>query len=308
MIPPGFADTIASVRQLQDLQRQVLVNPGLNLLAAYRIPDMVSWAADFQAAMNAYTEPLRLQLLQIQKAIAEVTAPYETMADSFRAWIAKMVEPIAAASAVEFGVRARSLRETARKHDAALADMGWWFPRAMYHEDFLRIGQLAVERKRLSVRQEMTKLARGPLLRDLGESWMDAESFKNRRRFILDGIKDHRDGRYRVSIPTLLPLIEGIAIEEFKPKSTDANPKDALAIASAIDIDTVIVDVAIHLYGNIDFSTVQPTSRELNRHFVLHGRSTGYGTEYNSARVLFMLDQIHARVIAKQKVLTQKAS
>jgi hypothetical protein len=35
---------------------------------------------------------------------------------------------------------------------------------------------------------------------------------------------------------------------------------------------------------------VRPTDRRLNRHLILHGRSTGWGTEANSTKVLFAFD------------------
>jgi hypothetical protein len=40
----------------------------------------------------------------------------------------------------------------------------------------------------------------------------------------------------------------------------------------------------------------------MNRHVVLHGRSLGYGTESNSAQVLFALDHLHALVLAADKL------
>ena len=39
-----------------------------------------------------------------------------------------------------------------------------------------------------------------------------------------------------------------------------------------------------------------PGSRPLNRQLILHGRSTGYDTEENSAKVLFALDLLASLV------------
>lgn len=44
------------------------------------------------------------------------------------------------------------------------------------------------------------------------------------------------------------------------------------------------------------FDEVPPRSRKLRPHVVMHGRSTGYGTAENSAKVLFALDLLASLV------------
>lgn len=44
------------------------------------------------------------------------------------------------------------------------------------------------------------------------------------------------------------------------------------------------------LWENRAFDQYRP--RALNRHFILHGRSTAYATEENSVKVLFALDLV----------------
>jgi hypothetical protein len=107
-----------------------------------------------------------------------------------------------------------------------------------------------------------------------------------------------------VSIPTLLPQIEGIAIDAFAPRSTAQNPRGA--IRTAVDtFDTVmgsaLVQTVTILWARHDFSTVSASARTLNRQLILHGRSTGYATQANSAKVLFALDLLAALVEDSQR-------
>lgn len=127
------------------------------------------------------------------------------------------------------------------------------------------------------------------------EGWMDLDVFKDRRRFIRDGLKDHRDGRYRVSIPTLLPHIEGIAMAAFGPTSR-GGPRDIITTASNT-YDPIMGQAMVEAVGVL----------WENRHFILHGRSTGYATEENSVKVLFALDLL-ASVIEEARLHPQRAN
>jgi hypothetical protein len=64
---------------------------------------------------------------------------------------------------------------------------------------------------------------------------------------------------------------------------------------SVITADALVETVGI-LFQETDFATTPATSRDLNRHMVLHGRSTGYGRGENAVKVLFALDQLASTV------------
>lgn len=104
-----------------------------------------------------------------------------------------------------------------------------------------------------------------------------------------------------MSIPTLFPHLEGIAIEAFRPggKSKESGPQQAILDAfgahrDAAD-DAVVATVTL-LWTPLEFTNFATNSRLLNRHVVLHGRSLGYGTAANSAQVLYALDHLHSLV------------
>ncbi len=53
-----------------------------------------------------------------------------------------------------------------------------------------------------------------------------------------------------------------------------------------------MADIVTALYTDHTFSPIASGTRQLNRHLVMHGRSTGYGTEENSVKVLLALDTL----------------
>jgi hypothetical protein len=97
----------------------------------------------------------------------------------------------------------------------------------------------------------------------------------------------------------MLMLLEGIAIEAFTPRSTATHPRAAIRTAAETldsDLGDAMVETVTILWARHDFSLASPTSRTLNRQLILHGRSTGYATEANSAKVLFALDLLASLV------------
>jgi hypothetical protein len=225
--------------------------------------------------------------------------------------LAKALRPAALAATSQLGDLLRASDEMERRYEMALTRMGWWFPPGMTPRAFRYAGELAERSDRVGLRRFMVKLARGPQFGRMVQDWWNVESFRRRRRFIADGLQDHHAGRYRVSIPTLLPVIEGIAVEELAPSSAATNPKAAVAGAvQAYDcvMGSAIVDTITLLWGHHDFASTPSGCRTLNRHLILHGRSTGYGTEANSVKVMFALDQLHSLVEAKTSASPDRPS
>ncbi len=260
---------------------------------------------------TALSSVARLQdeLSQIQGLAAETIARYyDAERVRFEALVAAVqpaVMPAAWASMLTLGDRLSGWDDRSRKYDAALAKLGWWFPPNLPASEFVDAGELAIAGKRIPLRQHMARQVQGRRARGLVEEWLGEPLFRDRRRFLIDGARDHKEGRYRVSIPTLLPLIEGIAIEAFMGKSGDTSPKSAVkAGVSAYGdaADEALLQTVTFLWTKTDFLTFRGSSRLLNRHVVLHGRSLGYATEANSAQVFFALDHLHALIKAAAKI------
>ena len=146
----------------------------------------------------------------------------------------------------------------------------------------------------------------GRALRQLATRWWEEDAFKVRRLIIRDALEDHLAGRYRVSIPTLLPCLEGVVADTFAlgANSRVTDGLDSIASDLVQGFDALEVEVALAalsaLYGSVDFSTTSPFSPRLNRHLILHGRTVRYGTEANSLKVILHLDQIRSQIATKR--------
>ena len=259
--------------------------------------------ADLNVATLGLTEQLRATQEATARIIAKRFEPLAGVMETLRESIVKAIQPAAFLAASGLGEQLRRASEVQREYDTALMKMGWWFPPSMPLNYFWEVGRLAHEGDRLGVRHALLSLGRHREMFAYVESWMDCDSFRDRRRFIMDGLRDHRRGRFRVSIPTLLPLLEGIAIEELAP-GAEHGPKDhiknAVALYKSAEGEALVEAVTI-LWARTGFGQIARNSRELNRHVILHGRSTGYGTEVNSAKVLFAFDLLHSLVETKRR-------
>lgn len=244
----------------------------------------------------------------LQQTIKELTATYTTgIGAQVRDILISGIRPAALTSSAAMMERLRASSEIQRRYDDALRGIGWWLPPSVSMSFFWEVGRLADERKRLAVRWAMADYAKSRAFGQSVERWMDLDVFNERRRFIRDGLKDHRRGRYRVSIPTLLPHIEGIAMAAFGPTSR-GGPRDLITrISTVYDpiMGHAMVDAVGVLWENRDFDQYSP--RALNRHFILHGRSTGYATEENGVKVLFALDLL-ASVIKEARMHPERAN
>lgn len=195
--------------------------------------------------------------------------------------------------------RLRESTETQREYDDALTRLGWWMPPSVSMDFFWEVGRLAYEGRKTKLRQTMVAASKSREFGRIVTDWIDLPEFAARRKFIRDGLRDHRAGRHRVSIRTLLPDIEGIAIDAFTPLSKATNPRGAINLAvESYDSVTgpATAEVVTILWKRQPFDQLRPSSRTLNRPSILHGRSTGFGTAENSAKVLFALDLLASLV------------
>ncbi len=131
------------------------------------------------------------------------------------------------------------------------------------------------------------------LVTAVSEEWFDIPYFKAREAIVRDAIAAHRSGKFTLSVPTLLPLAEGLAAEIVGP-IPNVNVVKHVArdwktqeqeLWTQLYVD-VVIDV---MYGNVDFANKPPY---LSRHFILHGRVAGYATDLNSLRVILLVDSV----------------
>jgi len=221
------------------------------------------------------------------------------LAKNFGAGLAASIKPLALLAARDFSELWRINDEREREAEQALYEMGWWLPHSAMMDFVGHVERLALAGDKLAVRHEMNEASHSrEFARVVSEDWMRWPVFRERRRFFLDALADHRRGRYRVSIPTLLPHLEGIAMAAFAPGRKDPRMKAVIAEAAAYDalMGDALVEVVTNLWDSEGFLELSPADRRLNRPRILHGRSTGYGTAVNSTKLLFTFDLLASLV------------
>ena len=157
----------------------------------------------------------------------------------------------------------------------------------------------------------------GALLNEMVGEWYDVEYFGRRRHIIDDALEAHLSGKYTLSVPALLPHVEGIGATIL-----GTIPGSGKKIASEIkmivqqdhsDLDAVGRDVAMEvleqLYTWIDFAAFAMElqkrgvveERSLHRHAILHGVEVDYGSEENSLKTFLLLDELHMLASEQEK-------
>ena len=135
--------------------------------------------------------------------------------------------------------------------------------------------------------------------------WWCVRYLKERQNIILDALSAHKNGIYTLSIPAVLPLLDGLAFEIIEHGSSRKHTTEAAEryyqheaanlnrlaedYEDALWSDLFCTAVREYVYAGYDFRAERPPS-VINRHGILHGRLKDYSTEANSLRVFLLLD------------------
>ena len=151
-------------------------------------------------------------------------------------------------------------------------------------------------------------------LKSMVESWSKNPYFANRMHVIRDALEAHMEGKYTLSVPALLPLVEGILTEIVGRRATRAEGISGWAVNAIQSMymdmfhesskDALVAFVSgSSVYGNIDAAYFTPSTfptwlanqgldgqQILQRHAILHGVQTDYNSKENSLRAFLILD------------------
>jgi len=154
------------------------------------------------------------------------------------------------------------------------------------------------------------------------DKWMEIPYCAERKDMIMECLEAHRGRRFHLSVTTLLPLVDGLTRRFRKEvlKSGRRNPRPGKPFKPRMIEVTLLANYYRRsepsLWGRPFFKVIEqkfyksysfrsgsaPTS--LNRHGILHGEISGYGTEANSLRVFLLLDTIqHFYKLVQQRKL-----
>jgi len=125
------------------------------------------------------------------------------------------------------------------------------------------------------------------------------ERHPNREKIIKAAFLAHRRGEYELSVPVILAQADGICTEEAAGLSFFRNRKgkpQTAEFVEGITINTfkeaIFSPLALVLPINIPEGARSEGFVGLNRHTVVHGESTDYGTEINSLKAISFLNYV----------------
>ena len=151
-------------------------------------------------------------------------------------------------------------------------------------------------------------------LRLMVASWKESDLFLSRMQIIEDAMEAHVNGKYTLSIPTLLPQVEGVLSsitgesaghpnQMFKDTILNKYPDYFYYISKNILLRLATSPM---LYGGITSEFFTPEKypdwvikkgqledRPLNRHAILHGIQINYSSKENSLRAFLLLDALY---------------
>jgi len=127
-------------------------------------------------------------------------------------------------------------------------------------------------------------------------------SFKYRMRIIDEGIDAFRQGNNYAAICTLLPQVEGIALDYVNRNNgvfahvDKKSPKSVVSNAFNEGLDkTIETQALLKFIENIAYVKALPgikPKRSFHRHKILHGEGKNYGNKPNVVRCLLLLDAL----------------
>lgn len=191
-----------------------------------------------------------------------------------------------------------------REMAETLARYRWWYVPTMSRELIKNVDDLVRQGKGRSINAYICRHYRENRckpLRDMVDGWYDLSYFQKRRPIFEAALSAHRQGKYILSVPTLVPHIEGIA-QEFL---LDLGLKKAVnwtVLAKVLGTSQtkarIIVadsfgDALLEVFFAHFERTDQYSSKLINRHAILHGRHMTYASQANSLRSFLALESLH---------------
>jgi hypothetical protein len=142
------------------------------------------------------------------------------------------------------------------------------------------------------------------LMEAMTEHWLGIPYLRDREKIIRDAVYAHKHGLFTLSIPALLPLVEGLSAEILGTATTKA--------VSLLAEDRMANDPELWMQGFRDFVEQvlckgyefgKDPAPYLNRHGILHGRVFDYPSALNSTRVFLLIDAVAELWREKQKTV-----
>lgn len=183
-----------------------------------------------------------------------------------------------------------------------MIEMDWPPPVDIYPEQMIKIveeyDEFGLEKVRDKVNNFLTSFYNEEILNEKLASWANKQWIRERILILEAGIKAHIEGKYTLSVPTILPQIEGIIANGYGHKgrmdgeqlksyinillSGDGTTKTFGKVISNFLVDTLLVK----------FEHGGQVGSSLSRHAIMHGADVHYGNAANSLKTILLFDYL----------------
>lgn len=130
------------------------------------------------------------------------------------------------------------------------------------------------------------------------ESWREKPWLNERMSILEDAVNAHIEGRYNLSVPALVPQVEGVIADNFRIIGSAGTKRTTKVVSSLLHPALVVHNKAPALQQFFSNSFLKNFVRGksdvsiVNRHAIAHGADTTYGTVQNSLRIILLLDAL----------------
>lgn len=205
------------------------------------------------------------------------------------------------------------------QHKEVLKRFGLWLVPVLLPYPLAQLAQYLSSNDEASARTLLTTFCNADFLNKIVSDWWRIPEFEFRHSLIDDALWAHREGKYHLSISTLLPHVEGIIVHwefnqgmnvRFRPESrirdfqqrTQGEAKSPFLYTSvhSATIDFILTGPVLSTFQNWQ-DNLDPAFP--NRHAIGHGRyEPSLFTEETSIKVFLLLDTVKQLIAAQNQV------
>ncbi|MFW6116751.1 MAG: hypothetical protein ACOC6F_03395 [bacterium] len=278
---------------------------------ATELLETASWAErlanDVRSPMRALAQIDLSPLLEELHDLRLAATRYQELYEALRSTYLGVLQGFATTFASEFQSFLDQLsRAHARRLERALRQYHWWPVPGLPDEFYLGILELIGDGQTRGVNRYICDWFSWNRYRRLGRMvrrWANNEYFRRRRPIYNQPLQAHRRGWYNLTVPALIPLVEGVARDYLQGQHGITERSGRRAIEEALDRNIPpgafreeLQQALIRFLTSSTFADtrgVLPSGYELNRHGVAHSRHLRYGTEANSLRCFLLLETLY---------------
>lgn len=257
--------------------------------------------------LQKINEPIR-SLQESLQPIIKMQKAFENITKAFKESIPKFEFPYKdyATTFERISERLIEYQESTPKYLLLISEYGWFIDFNSELNFPLRIVQ-EIEEGNIETADNILNEYYSEKLECIGEELF--ERHHERKEIIKEIIEGHKNGKYHLTIPTILSQVDGICFDFTRKKFfiKDSTNNYLPQITSELEsLSESIVDLFLSPIKNqtpimVADKYLSNYPCTLNRHEVLHGVSKNYGTRINSLKCISLLKYISDLLIETKK-------